>query len=127
MINKESVRDSVQRYFKAWEENDKDSLLALFEENSVWEDPVGSEPNKGLDQISAFWDQAHNDESNSMQPVIQKEIYLGNEALVTFTMQIRSDQGGMDIEVTDYFKINDKGKIEIARAFWDSSCIKPTI
>ena len=51
MINKESVRDSVQRYFKAWEENDKDSLLALFEENSVWEDPVGSEPNKGLDQI----------------------------------------------------------------------------
>ena len=39
-------------------------------------------------------------------------------------MQIRSAQGGMDIEVTDYFKINDKGKIEIARAFWDSTCIK---
>ncbi|SVA26992.1 uncharacterized protein METZ01_LOCUS79846, partial [marine metagenome] len=71
----------VQRYFKAWEENDKDSLLALFEENSVWEDPVGSEPNVGLEQISAFWDQAHNDDSNKMQPVIQKEIYLGNEAL----------------------------------------------
>ena len=105
-------------------ENDKESLLALFEEKSVWEDPVGSEPNKGLDQISAFWDQAHNDESTSMQPVIQKEIYLGNEALVTFTMQIRSAQGGMDIEVTDYFKINDEGKIEIARAFWDSTCIK---
>ena len=59
-----------------------------------------------------------------MKPVIQKEIYLGNEALVTFTMQVRSAQGGMDIEVTDYFKINDEGKIEIARAFWDSTCIK---
>ena len=39
-------------------------------------------------------------------------------------MQIRDNDGkGMDLEVTDYFKVNKNGNIDIARAFWDQSCI----
>ena len=119
------TKETVLNYFQAWKTNDKEKLLLLFTEESIWEDPVGSKPNVGLKQIASFWDNAHLDQSTTLNPVINKEIYLGEEALVSFTMQIRDNDGkGMDLEVTDYFKVNKNGNIDIARAFWDQSCMK---
>ena len=119
------TKETVLNYFQAWRTNDKEKLLLLFTEESVWEDPVGSKPNVGLKEIASFWDNAHLDQSTTLSPVINKEIYLGEEALVSFTMQIRDNDGkGMDLEVTDYFKVNKNGNIDIARAFWEQSCIK---
>ena len=57
--------------------------------------------------------------------VINRSIFLGDEAMVSFIMEVRGESGGMDLEVTDFFKVNSDGKIILARAFWDASCITP--
>tara|TARA_B100000029_G_scaffold512526_1_gene609407 strand:- start:1103 stop:1489 length:387 start_codon:yes stop_codon:yes gene_type:complete len=125
MKSENITKEVVSNYFEAWKTNNKEKLLSLFTEDSIWEDPVGSKPNTGLEEIANFWDNAHLDNSTILTPIISKEIYLGYEALVSFTMQIRDkEMKGMDLEVIDYFKISNKGNIDIARAFWDQNCIK---
>ena len=40
-------------------------------------------------------------------------------------MQVRNiqDNSGMDIAIIDHFIVNEEGKIESGRAFWDESSI----
>ena len=116
---------SVESYFEAWKTNNKKLLLSVFSDDAVWEDPIGSPPKIGKEQIENFWDQAHSDPNATLNPKINRSIFLGDEAMVSFIMEVRGESGGMDLEVTDFFKVNSDGKIILARAFWDASCITP--
>ena len=116
-------QDSVESYFEAWKTNNKELLLSVFSDDAVWEDPVASPPHIGKDQIGNFWDQAHSDPKGTLNPIINRSVFLGNEAMVSFRMEVRGESGGMDLEVTDFFKINSGGKIILARAFWDATSI----
>ena len=78
-------------------------------------------------QIEKFWDQAHSDPNGTLNPIINRSVFIGNEAMVSFTMEVRGQSGGMNLEVTDFFKVNSNGKIILARAFWDASCITPVL
>ena len=127
MISDILSKESVDSYFEAWKTNDKDLFLSVFSDDAIWEDPIGSPPHSGKAQIGEFWDQAHSDPNGTLNPKINRSVFIGNEAMVSFTMEVRGQSGGMNLEVTDFFKVNSDGKIILARAFWDASCITPVL
>jgi len=122
MSIKDKVYNAINNYAEAYRNDDKELFLSLWHEEAIFEDPVGSEPCKGIEAISAFWDFAH-PEGQSINPNDVKITVCANEGILQATMQVRnkSNNTGMDIQVVDHFIVNDNGKILSGRAFWDES------
>lgn len=121
----QQVREVIQKYVKAWTENDKALLLSIFAEDATWADPVGTPPFVGHAGVSKFWDFAHMDTTRQVKPKVHEIIACANEGILRFTMQVRLPEvnQGLDLMVVDRFVINDAGKIQQAQAYWDESCV----
>ena len=121
---KEAVMKVMEGYVTAYKNNDKELFLSLWDEAAIFEDPVGAEPCKGIDSISAFWDFGHSNGMN-ITPVNEEFVVCANEGILKATMQVRNDNdnSGMDISIVDHFIVNDEGKIVSGRAFWDDGSI----
>ena len=117
----QQVRHALEQYIKAWGTNDKTLFLSLFAADASWADPVGTPEFKGHDGIGKFWDFAHQDPSRQLTPRLEEIRACGSEGILRFTMQVRipSTNEGLDLSVVDYVVLNDQGKIQSARAFWD--------
>ncbi len=110
---KEMVQSALDNYVLAYKNNDKDLFKSLWDDEAVFEDPVGADPCNGIEAICAFWDFGH---SEGMQ------ITPTN---VETVMEVRNinDNSGMDISIVDHFVVDERGKITSGRAFWDESSI----
>lgn len=119
----DQVRAVIGKYVEAWTNKDRALLLSIFAEDAVWEDPVGSPPFTGRDGVARFWDFAHAGPKRSLTPKVEEIRACGNQGIMRFTMQVRIPEAnqGLDLSVIDYFEINDAGKIQVAKAFWDES------
>jgi steroid delta-isomerase len=120
----DQVREVIHKYFEAWSTHDKDLLLEIFAEDATWVDPVGSPEFRGHDGVAKFWDFAHQGDGRQLTPKLTQVIACANEGILRFTMEIRLPEikQGLDLHVVDHFVINDDGKIQTARAFWDEGC-----
>ena len=114
---KEKVQSALNNYVLAYSNNDKDLFRSLWDEEAVFEDPVGSEPCVGIEAICAFWDFGH---SNGMEikPVNVETVICANEGILKAVMEVRNtaDNSGMDISIVDHFIVNENGKIVSGRA-----------
>ena len=119
----EQVRTALENYVKAWATNDKPLFLSLFAQDAQWWDPVGTPPFKGHEGIGRFWDFAHQDNERTLEPKVHEIRACANEGILRFTMQVRipSLRQALDLSVIDYVVLNDAGKIQTARAFWDET------
>ena len=124
MPNTKQVKTALQGYIDGWKNSDREAWLALFAEDAVLIDPVGSEPNTGLEAIAAFWDRIH-DLPMKYEPEVHRIVACGDEGLLVFKMISRPEgsNGGMTMEIADTFKINDEGKITQLKAYWDNGCM----
>ena len=118
------TRNAVESYARAWRNNDRALLLDTFAEDAVFIDPVGTPPHEGRTAIGKFWDSAHQGGAQ-LTPVVHRIVVCGNEAVLLFRMEVRSPGGGMALEVCDHMEVNEEGRIQIAKAFWDESCTVP--
>ena len=102
----EQVRTALENYVKAWATNDKPLFLSLFATDAQWWDPVGTPPFK-----------------RTLEPKVHEIRACANEGILRFTMQVRipSRRQALDLSVIDYVVLNDAGKIQTARAFWDET------
>jgi steroid delta-isomerase len=117
------TRAAVEAYVRAWATNDKEALLAAFAEDGVWIDPVGTPPYRGRAAIGGFWDQAHAGDQR-FTPEVRRIVACGNEAILLFRMVVRNaGGGGMTIDVCDQMVVGPDGKIQVAKAFWDATCL----
>jgi steroid delta-isomerase len=122
MTDEGQIRAAVDAYVEAWRRDDREALLALWAEECLWEDPVGSDAMKGRQAVAEFWDKTHGNPMQ-LQPELDRVIVCGNEAMVSFVMHVRGpDGGGLDLFVSEHFVFDDACKIVQARAFWDDSC-----
>jgi steroid delta-isomerase len=118
MPTPESVRAVVDAYVAASNENDRAAVLALFAPDAVWHDPVGQPPHVGVEGIGAFFDQAR-----AMADRIEMKpsdvIVCGNEAAMIMEIHATIGGGTMIMDVVETFALNDDGKIEGMKAYWD--------
>ncbi|GIS03029.1 MAG: hypothetical protein CM15mP104_2500 [Gammaproteobacteria bacterium] len=78
---KEAVMKVMEGYVTAYKNNDKELFLSLWDEAAIFEDPVGAEPCKGIDSISAFWDFGHSNGMN-ITPVNEEFVVCANEGIL---------------------------------------------
>jgi steroid delta-isomerase len=121
---KEKVQLALDNYVLAYSTNDKKLFSSLWDDEAIFEDPVGAEPCKGIEAICAFWDFGHVD-GMEITPSNIETVICANEGILKAVMEVRNtnDNSGMNISIVDHFVINEAGKIISGRAFWDESSI----
>jgi len=112
MLNDETKIEAVSRYIEAFDKADLSMIRALYAEDAVVEDPVGSDPYRGMEAICEFYESGI-----SMGAKLKRTGAVrlaGNSAAFPFIVEA----AGMKIEVIDVFEFNDAGKVVSMRAYW---------
>ncbi len=102
----------VDSYLDAATRQDVAAIRSLYADDAVSEDPVGTEPNRGIEAITAFYERSLSNGAR-MQRVGAVRC-AGNSAAFCFDVHV----GGMKIEVIDVFEFNADGKIVSMKAYW---------
>ena len=117
-VTNEQMVHAVEEYCRAETEKDKEAWLALFSEDVVHEDPVGSgNLNRGVSALNAFWDDfvGSDVELWCEEPVIT----CANEAVALMRARLGPPDNRFETgRIVDHFVFNTEGKITNVRAFW---------
>ena len=85
------IRGTIDRYQETFNSGDRDGWLALFADDALLEDPAGSEPRRGRDGLTAFWDEIHPVKTAEIQRsvrMVQGPAVCGLEAAWAFELRI---------------------------------------
>jgi steroid delta-isomerase len=129
VMNKEN--DAYKMSLKSREyvkNHDKKSWLGMFADNGIIEDPIGKSDldpeGKGHStpaQREAFWD--NNIANSNIDLTIHDSYTSANECanVVTLkmTMTIEGRKYGQDVNGIFTYKVNNEGKLEALRGFWE--------
>lgn len=112
-MSTEQRENAVNAYINALNNDDLDAICALYADDAVVEDPVGTPPHKGQDAIRAFY-------SKSTGIGIKAELTgaircPGNDA-AAFPFKVTSPMGV--IEIIDVFEFDAAGKVVSMKAYW---------
>lgn len=108
--------DVVLRYVAALNGGDLDAIVALYADDAVVEDPVGSEPKRGLDAIRAFYAESVKME---LQVQLQGPVRaVADEAAFAFTVSFVYGGQRTEIAPIDHFRFNEAGKVTHMRALF---------
>jgi steroid delta-isomerase len=107
----------LQKYIDAFNAADAEAIIALFADDAIVEDPVGSPPRRGIAAIGEFY-------RGSVKLV--KRIQLaapirgshGNAAAMAFVVQLDWEGKPCEISVIDVMTFNDDGRIATMKAYW---------
>jgi steroid delta-isomerase len=102
----------VERYVEAFEKSDVAIIRGMYADNAVVEDPVGTEPHRGLDAICAFYQGALG--AGAKLRLSGQVRCAGNAVAFPFHVVMP----GMQIDVIDVFEFDDNGKISSMKAYW---------
>ena len=121
MNTAEHMTGVVQRYVAALNASDLDGIVALYADDATVEDPVGSEPQRGIAAIRAFY-------ANSLKLPLQVALTgevraVVNEAAFAFTVSFEYQSRKTVIAPIDHFRFNEAGKITSMRALFGQANI----
>jgi steroid delta-isomerase len=117
MINK------VQQLVNGVNNHDIGSIIAIYDDEAVVEDPVGTDPRCGHEAIKDFYQQG-------FQVKIQFELTgpircAGNSAAFPFLATIDQGETKMGMEIIEVLEFNEEGKIQRMRAYWGpENCVQ---
>lgn len=117
----QAMEAAVHAYVRALNEGDLDAIVALYAEGATVEDPVGSTPKRGLDEIRALY-------AVSTQLGLEVELEgqvraVGNEAAFAFSVTFEVQGRRTTIRPIDLFRFDAQGRIVQMRAFFGSGNI----
>lgn len=124
MVSPEQITTALQAYVDAFDKGDADAAAALFAEDAVVEDPIGSPPHVGRTAIRDFY-------ARSMQ-TSAKLTLSGPPRIATphlaFAMQVRLNWQGRDmaIDVIDTIEFNPAGEIRRMQAYFGPTNMSDT-
>ena len=103
-------------YLDALVAGDLEAVLALFSPDAVVEDPVGSEPQQGMEALRAFYQIACDSVSEAER--VGPPRIAGTDIAFAFTITIGSAPNAMCIDIIDIFSCNEAGEVVAMRAYW---------
>ena len=109
-----------QRLRAILERADPESGAELdYAEDAVVEDPVGTDPYRGIEAICGFYEGGLG--AGAKLELTGNPRCAGNS--VAFPFQVVMD--AMRIEIIDVFELNAEGKIQSMRAYWSQANTSP--
>jgi steroid delta-isomerase len=121
----ETIRSTIERYQTTFSADDRAGWLALFTDDAVLEDPVGSAPHEGLEAIAAFWDAVHARTERGTVRMTQGPAVCGREAAWAFELDVTVKGRRSLVEIIDHGTFADDGRIRSIRAFWSAATARP--
>lgn len=124
MVSPEQMSAAVQAYVAAFDQGDPDAAAAIFAEDAVVEDPIGSPPHAGQAAIRAFYAASM---KTGAKLILSGPLRLAPPHLA-FAMQVRLNWQGRDmaIDVIDTMEFNADGKIRRMQAYFGPSNMADT-
>lgn len=122
-MSTESIETLIADYFAAIRAMDGKTWVATFAEDAVVHDPVDQAPMKGHEQIGQFFQNIAGlfDKVGLQENFVQ---ITGNEVAVKWTGQGVGKNGTeVTFEGIDIFEVNDTGKIQTLRGYWNPSAM----
>jgi len=110
-------------YMKAMSEGDFDTVVTLYADDAILEDPVGSDVLTGKEAISKFY---HGNVGLDLTCTRTGKVrYCNREMVFPFECIFKSPDGTMKIEIIDHFILNEENKVVSMRAFWSHETSSP--
>lgn len=118
----EQMQAAVQAYVRALNESDLEAIVALYAEDAVVEDPVGSAPRRGLAEIRRFY---AGSVALKLEVALEGEVRVaGSEAAFAFRVSFMHEGRATTIRPIDLFRFDPDGKVVSMRAFFGAANIE---
>jgi len=114
-ISNEQAEATVRRYLSLVAEGTAAEVADLYAEDAVLEDPVGSTPLVGRENIRAFYAAL---ESMKITTELQTIRTAGGEAAFQFRIETDTGAGVAIMEPLENMVFNEAGQITSMRAWW---------
>jgi steroid delta-isomerase len=125
-LSSAQVSQLIANYYVSVRGLNLNNYLANFAKHGTLEDPVGTDPRRGLTEIAGAYQQAI--DSFSILDMREQDVFTPdktNEAAVRWTVSL-TFKNGLKVDPFNgitYFKFNNDGKLASVRAFWDPSVL----
>lgn len=115
------MRAVCDAYLASWRDGDADARAALFVEDVVVEDPVGSPALQGLEAVRAFWRVAEGN-GYAFDPRMDLFIACGPEVLMRFEMEMkRPGETPLVLTIHEVIVFDAGCRIRALRAFFSAA------
>ncbi|GAA0963718.1 nuclear transport factor 2 family protein [Actinocorallia libanotica] len=114
MPTQAQMKAALQSYVDGFANGDPEAVIALFAEDAVVEDPVGTPEKRGAEVAEFYRNAVGSGAKISLDTPIRGS--HGSSAAMAFTVEMP----GMQISVIDVFTFNEAGKVTSMRAYWGS-------
>lgn len=116
MPTPDQMTAAVHAYVAAFDAGDPEMAVAIFADNAVIEDPIGSPARIGTDAIRQFYTESM---ATGAKLHLSGQIRVAT-AHAAFAMQVRLHWDGSDmaIDVIDTFAFNEDGKVTEMKAYF---------
>lgn len=122
MPSEQQMKDALQAYVDAYNNNNLAALLALYSDDATVEDPYGTQPKNGKAQIEAFYRQAMASGATlKLSAPIRGS--SADAAAMAFDAVVKLAQGTMRVSVIDVMTFDEAGLIRSMRAYFGPSDI----
>ncbi|MEP6964671.1 MAG: nuclear transport factor 2 family protein [Polaromonas sp.] len=116
MPTPEHMQAAVEAYVRALNAADLDTIVALYADDALVEDPVGSTPKRGLAEIRAFYAGSL---SMKLEVALEGPVRaVAGEAAFAFSVSFEVSGRRTTIRPIDLFRFDDAGRIVHMRAFF---------
>ncbi|MFE9323907.1 nuclear transport factor 2 family protein [Nocardia sp. NPDC052278] len=111
------IRDVIEQYVKLVGSGPTEAIVDLYAPDAVVEDPIGTEPKRGHDAISEFYEVLGNLDRETELHADSVRI-AGNHAAFMFTLVTKFGDQRFTLSPIDAMDFDDEGKIVAMRAYW---------
>jgi steroid Delta-isomerase len=115
MASAEDIKNTVASYMKAISGKSADAVASLFAEGATVEDPVGTEPKRGVEEIRSFFTAIESMDQTAELLTIR---VAGNSAAFHFRVTTEAGDQTYVVEPIDVMTFDDDAKITSTRAYW---------
>jgi steroid delta-isomerase len=119
----EQIRRAVEGYVTSFNQQNRREFLALFTDDVIQIDPVGSAPRAGVARLAEFWDGLY-EVASKVEFQIVDLIISGDEAALLFRIVQHATSGDTEVRGIDVFTVNDDGLITLVKGYSDADHIK---
>ncbi|MGO4258452.1 nuclear transport factor 2 family protein [Marmoricola sp. RAF53] len=117
MASKEEIQALVESYVAAVGRQDLEGVLAVFADDVVQEDPIGTPPNVGIDAVRGFFEKSFGMPFST--ELTGPVLVTGDYAAFHFTIRIPLGEDTMVVRVIDQIRVDADGKVAELRAVVD--------
>jgi len=112
------AEELIERYLACHGATDLAGVLALFAEEAVVEDPVGSPVHQGRAEIAGFYRETHARNGPLAIDRIGRVLVCGAEIALHVRARLARDAEGPGMDVIYVVRLDEEGRIESLRAYF---------